>query len=220
MTAVPPPAPDEQTAIRRVIQKMQLPMVSGATSAIVLFVCLLAACSLVFVVGMTMHLAPWIRVELMMVAWWLIWTISLATVLYRGLRVSDDHVLGAPRSWWGGRGKDQKAGRGSSWLSGSWDLPLGGADEGCAWVVGIVLAIAAALVLAWLLIEVVVPVLAFIFYAMIRGMLARIANNDHGCAGHPGLAVFWAAVWATVYSAPLALLVFVIHLIVAQRAGA
>ena len=90
---VPPPAPDEQTAIRRAIKKIQLPLVSGATSAVVLFACLLVAGTVVFLVGMGLHLPPWIRFELVMAAWWLVWIIALARVLYHGVRVSDDGNL-------------------------------------------------------------------------------------------------------------------------------
>jgi hypothetical protein len=91
------------------------------------------------------------------------------------------------------------------------------AGEGCAWLLALVLAIGVILILAWLLVEIIVPVLAFVFYAMIRGMLARIANDDHGCTNHLARAIGWGGLWATVYTAPLALLVWVIHLIVAYR---
>jgi hypothetical protein len=222
MPLVPPPAPDEQSVVRRVIKKInkniKLPLVSGATSAGVMFACLAAACTVVYLVSMRVGLRPWIRFELMMAMWWLVWAIALARVLFRGVRISDDLPLHQPRSWFGGgRAKSTSNGQGSGW---DW-LNFGGVGpieaEGCAWVIGIVLALCLVLVLAWLLVEVIVPVLAFLFYAMIRGMLARIANNDHGCANHAGRAVLWGTLWATVYTAPLALLVWVIHLIVAYR---
>jgi hypothetical protein len=98
MPMVPPPAPDEQTAIRRVIKKIQLPLVSGAASAFVLFACLLVAGTVVFLVAMGLHLPPWIRFELVMAAWWLVWIVALARVLYRGVGVSDDLSLHQPRS--------------------------------------------------------------------------------------------------------------------------
>jgi hypothetical protein len=225
---IPPPAPEEQTAIRRVIRKIekvrhkvQLPLVSGAASAVVLFVCLLIAGGLVFLIGMGLHLAPWVRFELVMAVWWLVWTVALARVLYQGVRVSDDLQPHQPRSWFGGgarsSGRSRESGGGNWWYLGD----LGGAGElgeGCLWVIGIVLAIGVIVVLAWLLVEIIVPLLAFVFYAMIRGMLARVANDDHECTGQGVKAVLWGAVWATLYTAPLALLVWVIHLIVAYRA--
>jgi hypothetical protein len=219
----PPPAPDEQTAIRRVLKKIQLPLISGKASALALFACLVVACTLVFLIGMTLQLPPWIRFELVMAVWWLVWALALAHVLYRGVRVSDDLSLHEPRSWFfrGNQNQAAKKNRpssGSSWFY--WgDVGYIGDGEGCAWVIGIVLAIGVALVLAWLLVEIIVPVLAFLFYAMIRGMLARIANDEHGCTNQPLRALSWGALWATVYTVPLALLVWVIHLIAANRAA-
>ncbi len=92
--------------------------------------------------------------------------------------------------------------------------PSGVEAEGCAWVIGILLAIGAVIVLAWLLIEVVIPVLALLLYGLIRSMLAGVANDKHQCTGRFGVACLWGTLWATVYTTPLALLVFVIHLIV------
>jgi hypothetical protein len=124
-----------------------------------------------------------------------------------------------PRSWFGGGqasgGKGKASGWGNWWSVGD----LGSGDlEGCLWVVGILLAICSIVVLAWLLVEIIVPLLAFLFYAMIRGMLARVANDDHGCTSRTGKAAFWGGFWATIYTAPLALLVWAVHLIAAYRA--
>jgi len=223
MPLVPPPAPDEQSVIRRAIKKIQLPLVSGKESALAVFACLAAACTVAFLVSMSLRLPPWIRFELAMAMWWVVWAIALARVLYRGVRISDDLPLHQPRSWFGGRAKSKSNKSASYGQNHGWDwLNIGnigpiGEFEGCAWVIGIILAVCLVLVLAWLLVEVIVPVLAFLFYAMIRGMLARIANNDHGCAGHAGRAVLWGTLWATVYTLPLSLLVWVIHLIAISR---
>jgi hypothetical protein len=217
-TQVPPPAPEEQTAIRRAIKRIQLPLVSGATSAVVLFACLLIAGGIVYLAGAGMHLQPWIRFELVMVVWWLIWAAALARVLYQGVRVSDDMVQHRPRSWFGGgQRKRSGSGRWYDWLA-IGDLGPVGEIEGCAWAIAIVLAVVVIVLLAWLLVEVIVPLLAFLFYAMIRGMLARVANDDHGCTGRWQRAALWGGLWATVYTAPLALLVWVIHLIAANQA--
>jgi hypothetical protein len=44
-------------------------------------------------------------------------------------------------------------------------------------------------------------------------MLARVANDFHGCTGNLLRSLRWGAVWATLYTAPLALLVLAGHLI-------
>jgi hypothetical protein len=216
---MPPPSPEETTAIRRAAKKMQLPLVSGRASVMVLVLCFALSAGLVLLLGAAMHLPPWIRFELMLLAWWLVWIATLAHFLYHGQRISHDHEFQRPRNWLErvfGRNR-----KGAAHSAGSWgDLgDVGGADEGCLWVLGIVLAIVAAFILAWLLVEVVIPLLALILYALIRGMLARVANDEHGCTGRFNVALLWGTLWATLFTAPLALMVWVIHLIVAYKAG-
>jgi hypothetical protein len=212
-THVPPPAPDEQTVIRRFAQKAKLPLVSGKSSVIALIVCFLLAGGAVFAVGWTVHLPMWIDFELMLLMWWAVWLVALGRLLYAGVRISDDGSNAvAPRRWWG---------TGSSGgSSGGWG-DLGGADfgEGCFYAIAAVVAVILVVALAWFLIEVVIPVLAVILYGLIRGMLARIVNDDHGCTGRFGKSLLWGTVWATAYTAPLAILVWVVHLIVAHKAG-
>jgi hypothetical protein len=77
------------------------------------------------------------------------------------------------------------------------------------------LAAAVALGAAWLLVELVVPALFFLAYALVRGALARVANDEHGCEGSLVRAATWGALWATVYVAPLALVVWALHLVAA-----
>ena len=64
-----------------------------------------------------------------------------------------------------------------------------------------------------LLIEIVVPLVAFVTYFLIRGMLARVANDFHGCKGNLWRALRWAALWATVYTAPLVLIVWLAYVV-------
>jgi hypothetical protein len=81
-------------------------------------------------------------------------------------------------------------------------------------VLGIIAAVIVVIGLAWVLIEVIVPVVAVLLYALVRGMLARVANDKHGCGGKSGASLLWGALWATVYTVPLAFLTWVVHLIV------
>jgi hypothetical protein len=48
-------------------------------------------------------------------------------------------------------------------------------------------------------------------YSLVRGMLAKVANDEHGCEGNLLKASAWGALWATVYIAPLAGLVWLVH---------
>ena len=52
-----------------------------------------------------------------------------------------------------------------------------------------------------------IPVVAVV----LRGMLARVVNDRHHCEGNLFLASVWGAIWATVYTGPLALVVWGVH---------
>jgi hypothetical protein len=204
---VPPPAPEETTALRRAARKLQLPLVSGKGSALVLFLCFLGAAAGVLLAGFTLHLPAWIDVEIMLALWWVVWIVALARLLFRGERVSHDFNYGGPRGWF--RAPRQSA----DW---NWGGPVFVDLEGCAGIIGMILAVIAIIATAWLLIEVVIPVLAVLLYGLIRGMLAHVANDDHRCAGNFGLAMLWGTLWATLYTAPLALLTLVVHFMVTK----
>ena len=44
-------------------------------------------------------------------------------------------------------------------------------------------------------------------------MLAKVANDDHGCEGSMLRSAGWGGLWATVYIAPLAVLMWLVHLL-------
>jgi hypothetical protein len=193
---------------RKRFPRARLPLVSGKTSAFVLVFCLVLAGGLVLLLAQTFHLPLWIGWELVLAAWWLLWVVTLTRFLYRGLRISDDHRMGAPRKWFAG------------WFKGGASPNIGdigfvgdGCGEGCMVAVGVFLAVIVAVIGFWFLIEVAIPALAFVLYFLIRGMLARVANDFHGCTGNLPRSLRWGAAWATLYTAPLALLVLAGHLI-------
>ena len=53
--------------------------------------------------------------------------------------------------------------------------------------------------------------LAFVMYFMIRGMLAQVANSRRGCGGRLGRSLGFGVLWATLYTAPLAGIVWFVH---------
>jgi hypothetical protein len=209
--------PDESASstMRPARRGMRLPFLSGKSSAAVLFVCL--AITAVMILPLIRKVPPWIDFEIIIAIWWVVWTIALAAVLNSGRRVADDHILGTPRNWLSGFGKksqdqDRPRRTDSDWGCAPWYwLDFGGFDEGCLLVLGVIAALVVAGVGIWLLLEVVIPGLAFVAYFLIRGMLARVANDDHGCQGKLVRAIAWGAVWATLYTAPLAFIVWLVH---------
>lgn len=198
---IPPPG-----ARPRLLQRARLPLVSGKASAAILLLCLGATA--LWIVPLARRFSPWIDVEIVLGLWWIVWAVTLVRLLYSGRRLSDDHTLSAPRSWFS-TGKSSSSSSAWDWFS----IPLEGcAVEGCATALAVVAVIALALFGLWLMIEVVIPTLAFVMYFLVRGMLARVANDEHHCEGDLLRSVGWGGLWATVYIAPLAVLVWLVHL--------
>jgi hypothetical protein len=79
---------------------------------------------------------------------------------------------------------------------------------GCSELAFVAATIAVVLFAAWFVVELLVPALLFFAYLLVRGALARVANDDHGCEGRAGRALGWGIVWATLYTAPLALAIW------------
>jgi len=72
-------------------------------------------------------------------------------------------------------------------------------------------------VAAWLVVELLVPGIFFLAYLLVRGALARVANDRHDCEGNLVRSVGWGVGWATAYVAPLALVVWLVHTYVKLR---
>jgi hypothetical protein len=205
----PPPGLEERRRLR----------LSGKTTA---FGLVLAFLTTGILIPSMMRLAIWIELEIVLAAWWGIWLAVLSAMLYHGQRVADDHQLPSPRSWlnWGGKKEPEtqsikKSSSSSGWSG--WYLDFSGADgEGCMWVlVAIVVAIALFFAL-WFLIEVAIPLVLFVLYLGARGMLSHVVNDRYRCKGRLGRALSWAFVWATVYTGPLAGVVWFVHFLLAR----
>lgn len=191
---------------RRLAKTVQLPMLSGKASALILVACFVLTAVLI---PMALKLDRWIEYEIVLAVWWLLWAVMLTAILYKRKRVSHDYQWREPRKWF--NIKDL-----TNWYGGMDPGPITlPADDvvGTACLVILVLLILApALIcLAWVVIEVALPAVAFVMYLVVRGMLARVANDWHGCQGNLLKAAFWGTLWATVYTLPLALVVWAVH---------
>jgi hypothetical protein len=196
----------------------RLPRLSGKASAAWLLVCFLLTGLLIPAV---VRLPLWIDFEIVLAAWWLVWLVVLASLLYKGQRVADDHQMREPRNWFASAKEAKKTtatgGRNSGW----WDVFFGwtfiGDFDGlafwCLIIIGLVLLVG----VAWLLIEVAVPVVLFLLYFLTRGMLAHVVNDRHHCRGRLGRALAWGCIWATAYTAPLAVFVWIVHQVRSSR---
>lgn len=194
---------------RRLLQVIQLPRISGKAIAAALILCFLMTALLVPVI---LRKAPWIDAEIIVGTWWLIWVFVLAGMLYQGHKVSDDHQLGEARSW--NLGSLFK-----NWYSSSNPLDVVSTDSDACVIGCLILAALPLLVgLVWVVVEIAIPALIFVAYFMVRGQLAHVVNDKHGCKGSLVRSIPWGTLWATLYTAPLAGLVWFVHF-AAERAG-
>ena len=182
----------------RLSQRLRLPEVSGKWTVIALLCCFALTGALI---PLVLKLPKWVEFEVVVGAWWALWAMILTKLLYTGERVSDDHQQRSPRDWFGLNSPGS--------VSGNWGSGCGsGVDaEGCLVVLGLI----AALLLVWLLVEIAIPVVFFMLYFLVRGMLVHVVHDRPNCRGDFGLSTMRGIFWATVYTAPLAVTIWVIH---------
>lgn len=202
----PPSSSDENQSPRnrrRPTRGLRLPEVSGKWTVIWLLVCFILTGILIPVV---LKLPHWIEYEIVVGVWWIVWTMILTKLLYKGEQITDDHQHKQPRDWLGLQKADASDASGCGY----------GADfEGCAVLIGLVVA----LILVWFLIEVAIPIVFLLLYFLVRGMLANVVNEKAYCRGNFTLSAARGFFWATVYTAPLALSIWVIHYIQKKHGG-
>jgi hypothetical protein len=152
------------------------------------------------VIPLVLHQKAWVEMEIVLGCWWWFWCVLMTKLLYKGEQVSDDHSRKDARDWG---------------LSNS-EIPdgcgyLGG--DGILIFIGLVLALA----LVWVVIELAIPIVFFLLYFVVRGMLAQAVNGRPFCRGNLTLSAASGIFWATLYTLPLALTVWVVHWIHLKR---
>jgi hypothetical protein len=197
--------------------------VSARTMAFVVGLSLVASGVLV---PIALKLPRWVEFEVVVAAWWTILFGLLAVLLHRGARLREDYAF---RLRWnlpdladmpdGGDAEAliPKTNRRWGWLESSADGAGCTEVEGCAGiVVGAVLS-AVAVAAAWLVIELAFPAVFFLLYWLVVKAIARVANDRHGCEQNVGRSIAYGALWATVYTSPIAAVVWIVHRILAAK---
>jgi hypothetical protein len=208
-------------------RNIRLARLSGkATASWLIFFFLLIA----LLIPSVIKLPLWLDFEIVLAVWWLVWLVVLTRLLYTGQRVAADHQLAAPRNWFGtaapenNRQKDPldiRKPKSRQPGSGGWGNIgyVGGDAEGCLYVLAFIVVAIVLVALIWFLVEIAIPVLFFLLYLMVRGMLAHVINDRHRCRGSVGRALTWGLVWSTLYTVPLAGVVWFVHYILSRQAA-
>jgi hypothetical protein len=191
-----------------------IPRASALVTAMVIALSFVGTASLV---PFALHLPRWERTEVVLAGWWLVGVTTLSALLFRGARLADDYAYRAP--WDGLRGFGTSGGSRDKGSSG-WTFadPSGCADGGEGFVIGLLLA-AVALAAAWLVVELVAPLVFFLFYAIVVRAIGRVTRDNRGCERDFGRSMAWGTAWATLYLAPIAAAVWGLHVAMGVGGG-
>lgn len=177
---------------------------SGKGTVLVLVAALVVAAALL---PALLHRPLWVEVETVLGVWWAIWVGVVGYIAHSGQPLHNDY---APRV-------QPKVGSRTSWLGDvdfGWLDTSGSSDDlvgGCLGLVAALVAIVAVVFLAMVLVDLVVPLLVAAIYMLGIALLRRALRGAGGAAGRPLAALGFGVWWATVYTAPLALLVLLAH---------
>jgi hypothetical protein len=210
--ALPPPLEEPESpsadpyrvpakvVLRRMAMR-SIPYASGFTTAMILLV---SFALVALLLPLSLHLPTWVEAEVVLLAWWALLTTTLTTLLYRGWRLKDDLTYATPWSKPGTASSGSNRGN----LGGLGSIgDLGSAGEGCAVILVIIVAGVLLLGAAWLISELVLPLVFFLAYWLTMKALGRVANDKHQCEGALARSLGYGVLWGLLYMAPIALVV-------------
>jgi hypothetical protein len=154
-------------------------------------------------VPFALHLPRWVEAEIVVGAWWTIWSVVLGVVAYHGTTVADDHRPGSGRV----TGLDGESPKWATLLDASPDA------EACLVAIVVFAVVGIALLGAWLVVELVAPAVFIVAYrGVVRALAKAQSANTRGNAMRSALSGMG---WAAVGTVPLAIVVAVAHALVA-----
>ena len=165
--------------------------VSGKWLALIIVLCLTLASTLFPIL---LKLPHHIEIEIVLGAWWAVWWIALGVLLYKGWTIKDDFAFSEKRSFF------------SKYIIRHITRVSSGEGVG-GMIANLILSLLVA-VFAFLLVDILVPLIAIFAYLTVTKMLKTVAHDDHGCQGEAVQSVFHAGKWSFVYTLPIVLLVF------------
>ncbi len=201
----PRPAPTTyRSPPRRVEARVRalVPPISGAWAT--LFV-LTALAFPALVVPSLVALPRWLAVEVVLALWWLGGALALGHVLFHGTVAADD----------AGRLEDRGGvadGFGASHLGSG--VTFG--PEARSVLVALFAGVIGFVLIGWFLAELVFPALFFGAYAFLATATRAATRDRHDCRGHAARALLWGGIWSAIFTAPLAVVVALVHLVLAR----
>lgn len=200
------PVTNRLARMREVGARARLPGVSGRWSAALLLVLFVAVAVML---PLALHRSAWVEAEIIVGAWFLIWTAVLTWLGYTGRAVDQDWApFRSPRRTRGATG--------GSWSSVDFSLPsfdVGDGDAGlaCLLITVVIAWVVVLVLLVTFTIGYVVPLVAIGLYTLVRAMLNHVAARGHVTRGNLALSLARGAIWAAVYTAPLAIAIWLLH---------
>jgi len=187
------------------------PRTSTRATVVLVLACLaFTATALPFAV----HLPRWVEAEMVLVAWWLTWAVVLSVLAYRGRPLDETHRLEL-RGPFASRAPvvvPPAAPRRSRWC-GWLDLASFDGEGLFFFMLAAALVVGVALLAAWLVVELAAPAVFFLAYLGIaRALRKALAGSHRGDVVRSGL---HGAAWATAYVAPFAVVIAIMHFLVA-----
>lgn len=220
-----PPRPNRLSGMLSAGARARLPGVSGRWSALLILVLFIAVA---IVLPLALHRSAWVEAEIVVGAWFLIWTAVLAWLGYAGRTVDEDWGQFRPPRRLFGRGRAKGRDVATSALDATpyvdlsgIDLPDfdGGSDGGGLGCLGAILAVvvaiaavAAIVALLYFTIGYAIPLIVIALYTIVRAMLNHVAARGHLTQGNLPASLARGAFWAAVYTAPLAVAILLLHL--------
>lgn len=203
-SATPPPPPAQplgaESAYRGAAPPSAPVVVASARRTTALLLATLAFTAAV--VPFALHLPRWIEAEVVMVTWWIAWSSVLGVLAYRGHTLHDDHVRESAFATMPAKPKWTWAGD----VLGAVSDP-----EGCVLAIAFVVVAGIAFAGAWLVVELLAPAVFLVAYRGVVRALARVSASE--TRGRALRSTLVGLTWATAYTAPLAAVVALGHLV-------
>lgn len=190
--------------------KRAVPPISSAATVIVILAC----CAFTALALPALFSMPrWLEIEVVLGAWWLVWAVVLGVLAHRGRPLDRDYSLSSESPANPDRAPAPPREPPSRW---SWLDVLGAVSDLEGIVIFVVGAIVITLAIAatTIVVDFAAPVLFLVAFTGVQAAMRRSLVAKH--EGQALRSAFHGAAWATLYVAPLAVVIGLTHVLLAK----